>query len=180
MVIWVSEAIRNVVSDPLAAVADEPTPSVAAATTRPATRQVVIGANFHHDAILELDLGQDPDAPELAMFKGAHEAVTPEGPEHWELFFHRSAQMWRDGPTLTVDDLARIEAPTLVLAADDELVALEHTCAMYEAIPASQLAIVPGTSHFLLVEKPDLANRLIVDFLAETGPPTTFAPVRRA
>ena len=81
---------------------------------------------------------------------------------------------------MTVEDLATIEVPTLVLVGDDELILLSHTCAMYEALPASQLAIVPGTSHFLLLEKPDLVNRLLLEFLAETAPPSTIMPVRRA
>jgi pimeloyl-ACP methyl ester carboxylesterase len=50
---------------------------------------------------------------------------------------------------------------------------------MYEALPEAQLGIVPGTSHVLTLEKPDLVNRLIVEFLAETGPPVTMMPIRR-
>jgi hypothetical protein len=40
-------------------------------------------------------------------------------------------------------------------------------------------AFVPGTSHGLLVEKPDLCNLLIEDFLTKE-PVQTFAPIRRA
>jgi pimeloyl-ACP methyl ester carboxylesterase len=50
---------------------------------------------------------------------------------------------------------------------------------MYEALPAGQLAIVPGTSHLLTMEKSDLVNRLLLEFLAETGPPVTMVPIRR-
>ena len=144
-------------------------------------RQVVIGANFHHEGLMDVaDMGEDPDAPDVAMFKGLHDAVSPGGADHWPSFFRRSMQMWREGPTMTVDDLAGIDVPTLVLVGDDEPITLEHTCALYEALPASQLAIVPGTSHLLLLEKPDAGNKLIVDFLAETAPPATMFPVRRA
>jgi pimeloyl-ACP methyl ester carboxylesterase len=38
---------------------------------------------------------------------------------------------------------------------------------------------VPGTSHGLLSEKPDLCNLLIADFLTK-DPVQTFAPIRRA
>jgi pimeloyl-ACP methyl ester carboxylesterase len=41
------------------------------------------------------------------------------------------------------------------------------------------LAVVPGTSHGLLHEKPALCNSIIVDFLTTEPVPTT-APVRRA
>jgi pimeloyl-ACP methyl ester carboxylesterase len=81
---------------------------------------------------------------------------------------------------LTVDDVATVAVPTLVLAGDDEAVKLEHTVAMYEALQNAELGIVPGTSHVLTLEKPEIVNRLILDFLAETGPPVTMAPIRRA
>jgi len=83
-------------------------------------------------------------------------------------------------PTLAVDDLRGVTPPTLVLIGDDDMIALDHTVALFDALPAGQLAVVPGTSHLLMMEKPALANQLIVDFLAETGPPGTLAPVRRA
>lgn len=62
--------------------------------------------------------------------------------------------------------------------ADDDLVSMEHVIAMYDAIPDAELAVVPGTSHFLLQEKPALCNTMIVDFLT-TDPVPTVAPVRR-
>ena len=42
-------------------------------------------------------------------------------------------------------------------------------------LPAAELAVVPGTSHGLLAEKPDLCNRLVTDFLT-SDPVPTFAP----
>ncbi|MGH3255478.1 MAG: hypothetical protein ACRDOU_08725 [Streptosporangiaceae bacterium] len=50
---------------------------------------------------------------------------------------------------------------------------------MYRSLPAGELAVVPGTSHGLLVEKPDLCHLLITDFLTR-DPVQTFAPIRRA
>jgi pimeloyl-ACP methyl ester carboxylesterase len=61
---------------------------------------------------------------------------------------------------------------------DDDQVQLEHAIAMYRAIPDCELAIVPGTSHGLLVEKPGLCNSIIIDFLA-SEPITTLAPIQR-
>jgi pimeloyl-ACP methyl ester carboxylesterase len=65
------------------------------------------------------------------------------------------------------------------LVGDDDEVTLEHAIAMYRAIPDAELAVVPGTSHELLHEKPALCNELIVGFLT-TDPVPTLAPVRRA
>jgi hypothetical protein len=50
------------------------------------------------------------------------------------------------------------------MVGDDDEVTLEHAVEMYRPLPNAELAIVPGTSHGLLVEKPDLCNGLIIDF----------------
>ena len=64
------------------------------------------------------------------------------------------------------------------MVADDDEVRLEHAIAMYRSLPDAELAVVPGTSHGLLVEKPDMCNELIIQFLAEP-PVQTMAPIRR-
>lgn len=46
-------------------------------------------------------------------------------------------------------------------------------------IPNAELVIVPGTSHFLTMEKPDVVNRLILDFI-QKDPSPTMMPIRRA
>ena len=43
----------------------------------------------------------------------------------------------------------------------------------------AELAVVSGTSHALIMEKPALCNQIMIDFL--TGDPVpTFLPIRRA
>ncbi|HYT78475.1 MAG TPA: alpha/beta hydrolase [Actinomycetota bacterium] len=46
-------------------------------------------------------------------------------------------------------------------------------------LPDAELAVVPGTSHGLLYEKPGLCNAIILDFLT-ADPVPTIAPGRRA
>jgi pimeloyl-ACP methyl ester carboxylesterase len=58
-------------------------------------------------------------------------------------------------------------------------ITLEHAIRFYRGLPDGELAVVPGTSHGLLVEKPDLCNRIILDFLT-LDPVETFALIRRA
>jgi pimeloyl-ACP methyl ester carboxylesterase len=155
-----------------------------AARARPdlVRRQVLMGVNFHFDGMLgdSANLGEDPETPALAVFKDAYVALTPDGPQHWPVFFAKTGRLWLEEPTLTVEDLARIEVPSLVLVGDDEPIRFDHTVALYENLPNGQLAVVPGASHLFGLEKPDLTNRLIVDFLGETEPPATFWAIRRA
>jgi pimeloyl-ACP methyl ester carboxylesterase len=110
------------------------------------------------------------------MFQGA----SPDGPDHWPVFFAKTARMWREEPTLTTKGVAQVSAPTLVLVGDDEPIRLEHTLALFDSVPDSQLGMVPGASHMLFLEKPQVCNELMLAFLAETAAPATLFPVRRA
>ncbi|MFD7922079.1 alpha/beta fold hydrolase [Streptomyces sp. NPDC059740] len=92
--------------------------------------------------------------------------VSPDGPEHFSVVLDKLLRLWRADPGLGLEDLARISAPTLVMQGDDDMVRVEHSAAVAAAVPDAQLAVVPGTSHVLPLEKPDLVNRLILDFLA--------------
>lgn len=120
-----------------------------------------------------------PEEPALAPFREMYEAVSPDGADHWPAVVGKAVDMFRTQPTLSTDDLARIGAPTLVVVGDDDIVTLEHTIALYRAIPGSELAVVPGTSHALAMEKPGHVNRLVLDFLTN-DPVPTMLPLRRA
>jgi pimeloyl-ACP methyl ester carboxylesterase len=143
---------------------------------------VAISANTNPDAGVpgadEMFQG-GPDAPALERLRSAYAATSPDGPEHWPTVFAKFEEMISTQPYIEPVELAAIEAPTLVLSADDDMVTLEHTVELYRAIPRSELAVVPGTSHALIFEKPELVNRIILDFL-ENDPPATVLPFRRA
>lgn len=140
-------------------------------------RMVVIGANFHFDGVAGFDLPED--SPIVREMIDAYAERSPDGVEHVGEVFGKFTAMVTTEPTLTSDDLGRITAPTLVMAGDDDAVQLSHTCEMYEALPAGQLAIVPGTSHALPVERPEVTARIVRDFLGAEVPPSTLMPVRR-
>lgn len=119
------------------------------------------------------------DGPDLATFRAMYEAASPDGPDHWPVVFDKLIAMYRSEPNIPERDLARIGARTLVLVGDDDMMSLEHTGALYRAIPNSELAVVPGASHALMMEKPTLVNSLILDFL-DNEPVPTLIPIRRA
>ena len=141
---------------------------------------VLIGANFHRDGLLPEFFRVAEDDPVMEMLAAAYAERSPDGAGHWAEALAKSLDLWHREPNLTVDDLATITAPVLVLVGDDEPIPLSHTCALYESLTNGQLAVVPGTSHLVPLEKADLVNRLIADFLAEDGPPVTFMPMHRA
>ena len=67
----------------------------------------------------------------------------------------------------------------LVVTATVDVLDHHHTIDLYEAIPLGQLAIIPGTSHSLMKEKPDLLNAVLVQFLEDLSYPITRDTVRR-
>lgn len=140
-------------------------------------RLVLISGNFHHDGLLTgLDLDE---LPANAYLADAYAQVSPDGRDHFPVVAAKIVRMASAEPTLSTGDLARVAARTLVMAGDDDAISAEHTLALYRGIPESELAIVPGTSHALVVEKPGLCNQIILDFLI-SDPALTFMPIRRA
>jgi pimeloyl-ACP methyl ester carboxylesterase len=140
-------------------------------------RVVLVSGVFHRDGWIPAAI--DPELePHPAIARG-HAELSPDGPDHFPIVAAKLRRMDHEEPTLAAADLQALAARTLVMLADDDEVTLEHAVAMYRALPEGELAVVPGTSHGLVHEKPQLCNRLILDFLT-TDPVETIAPVRRA
>lgn len=70
-------------------------------------------------------------------------------------------------PHITKADLAQIKAPVLLMSGDRDAIRLEHTLSIYDAIPNSNLFIMPGASHFGSYEKTDLFNQVLMDFFTK-------------
>jgi pimeloyl-ACP methyl ester carboxylesterase len=104
-----------------------------------------------------------------------YDALSPDGADHFPVVFDKLHKLWI-GPTgIDLGDLARIAAPTLVLVGDDGCMSVEQAAAVQQALRDAQLAVVPGTSHGLPMEKPRVVNQLIADFLADEQVPKMFA-----
>ena len=105
------------------------------------------------------------------MLVDAYAALSPDGRDHFPVVYDKLSRAIIV-TTTQLSDLARISAPVLIMAGDDDLVSIGHLETMRDAIRDAQLAIVPGTSHGLPLEKPELTARLILDFLADEQIPT--------
>ena len=136
---------------------------------------VLIGANYHFDG----NMPTQPGGFGLKIIKERYAERSPDGVDHFAVVFKKSLAMFATEPTLTTDDLRRISAPALVMVGDDDLITLAHTASLYESLPLSQLAVVPGTSHAVVLEKPELAGQLIRNFLNAPVASETYFPVRR-
>lgn len=136
-----------------------------------AKRVVSVGGFFNTDNLSAHDKDWLKSATPESFRKAAPEVVkrydefAPEGPTHFPIVFEKTVRMWLNEPDIQKEELAKISAPTLVMAGDGESIPQEHTLELFRSIRGAQLCILPGSNHFLLSENPDKANRAILEFL---------------
>jgi pimeloyl-ACP methyl ester carboxylesterase len=141
-------------------------------------RLVMISGGFNKSGEAMPDMDWDVD--QLTQFLGpAYAEVSPDGAAHFPVVATKIGVMAAVEPNLEAAQLAGVTARSLVMFSDDDLMTLAHAVDMYEALPNAELAIVPGTSHYLMQEKPDLVNKIVLDFLM-LDPAPTVAGIRRA
>jgi len=136
---------------------------------------VAIGANYHHSGVPH-DL---PFEPASAEEQAEYNLTSPDAPHTLNEKVQKMLGIWKKEPTLTTQDLERIQCPVLVLVGDDDVVSHAHTISMYESLPLGQLAIIPGTSHGAPKEKAALVSAVITQFLDDLSYPITKMPIRR-
>ena len=86
---------------------------------------------------------------------------TPEGRRQLKV-----AGMMLKEPNIPPAMLAKVAAPTLVLASDHDLVRLEHVVTIYRSLPNAQLAIFPNATHMIPYDDPGQFNGAVDHFLA--------------
>ena len=171
--------IEKVIGRPvhLAGCSDGAVLALVVALRRPdLVRRLVLAAGvFHRDGWAPgvLD-GEPPD-----FLERSYAELSPDGPGHYGVMVAKLAAMHAREPAFTPADLRAVTSRTLVMVADDDEVILELAIEAFRSLPDAELAVVPGTSHGLLAEKPGLSNLLMTEFLTKE-PVETYAPIRRA
>lgn len=74
--------------------------------------------------------------------------------------------MMLEEPNIPPAMLAKVSAPTLVLASDHDLVRIEHIVTIYRSLPNAQLAIFPNATHLIPYDDPEQFNGTVDRFLA--------------
>ena len=105
-------------------------------------------------------------------------------PEDFPKLFAKKTAMDRQIKDISAEAMSGIKAPTLLIIGDSDLVRPEHAVEMFRllgggvfgdtpaGLPNSQLAILPGTSHVNVVNRPDLLLPMITSFLDAPMPAT--------
>lgn len=99
------------------------------------------------------------------FFRAGYAKVSPDGADHWLTLVAKDYQMWLTPVVIAPADLKRISAPVLVMAGDHDFTSIEETVEIWRGLPRGQLIILPGTGHGTLLEKPELVNLAIRQFL---------------
>lgn len=99
------------------------------------------------------------------------ERLSPHSAEQVADVGARIIHMWETEPSIEPASLLNLALPVLVMAGDGDIIARSHTELIHESIPRAQLAIIPGTSHLLVRERPVLVGRVIQKFFDREYPP---------
>jgi pimeloyl-ACP methyl ester carboxylesterase len=87
-------------------------------------------------------------------------------PKEYNDFVTQISQMWATQPDYKPEQLARITAPVAIADGEhDGPIRQEHDVEMAKAIPGVKLVILPGLSHFAMLQDPKAFNQAVLEFL---------------
>ncbi|WP_329096924.1 alpha/beta hydrolase [Actinomadura citrea] len=139
-------------------------------------RLVLISAAYDLDGLI-FKPSADGEMP--AALVDAYAEVSPDGRDHFAVVIGKIAHAAATEPSLDPTELRAVTPRTLVLAGDDDLVTLDHTVALYRALPNAELAVLPNASHLLLMEHAEVVRAIVLAFLTTDTAPT-YMPIARA
>ncbi len=135
---------------------------------RRVAKLVAVGANFLPDSTA-LPAGMIHEM-ETSSFAGLDSATRRDiithshFPERAGIIYDKLNRLDLLHPHFTLEQLHSIKVPTLVMAADRDIIIDTHTLSLFHALPLAQLCIMPGSDHGLLLGKPAIANEIIKNF----------------
>ncbi len=127
-----------------------------------AIRRIALsGANLSPDALAPDDLaGMTAELRHARQMLAAGDRSRP-----WEVVCQQ-LQLMVTQPHITAADLARISAPALVLAGEQDLIPAVHTRGIAAGLPHAKLHIFPGAGHAALQEVPEAFNATVDNFFS--------------
>lgn len=127
---------------------------------------IAIAANMDPSGIL-------PDNPAKPRFKSYVKRARLEykrnspTPDQFGAFEAAVNQMWDTQPNYSAAALARIKSPTTIMIGEhDQAISREHSAYLAQAIPKGRLVVLPGLSHFSLVQDPEVVSNEILKALS--------------
>ncbi len=127
----------------------------------------MIGTSYNNDGLEpEVVKGIASLTPEMIprQFHDDYEKVAPE-PGQWAGVVAKIRTMAVEWKGFSPKDLRGIKVPVLVMVGDRDIVRAEHAVEMFRLFPNAQLAVLPGVSHFGVVERSDWVLGMVTAYL---------------
>jgi pimeloyl-ACP methyl ester carboxylesterase len=128
-------------------------------------RLVVIGSNYDVDGLVDV-----PDPAAEPPRRGGWWRRDEPDSEHWAALYRKVVTMWLTEPHYNTTDLAKIKAPTLVMAGEFDAIRREHTDQLAKSIVGAREEIIAEGSHSIIRDQADVVNDYLLRFLDESYP----------
>src|SRR5262245_41273734 len=127
---------------------------------------IVASADAHRPPGREsapLDEARLPTPADFQAMRDAYDAVAPD-PAHFDEFAARVTAMVHEFPGWT-DELRSLQAPTLLVFGDRDFSPMRDVVELIDLLPEAQLAVLPGSTHIGVTQRPRELLALVTPFL---------------
>jgi pimeloyl-ACP methyl ester carboxylesterase len=115
---------------------------------------------------LKPDIDKNPTFAAYIERAGEEYKENSPTPDEYDAFLNQIGALWASQPNWAAADLARIKTPVLIVDGEhDEAIRLEHTEQLAKEVPGARLLILPGVSHFAMLQNPAEFNAAVLKFL---------------
>ena len=104
-----------------------------------------------------------PTPADFQAMRDSYDAVAPD-PADFDEFAGKTSTMVHEFAGWT-DELRSLRAPTMLIFGDRDFSPLADVLEMFELLPDAQLAVLPGTTHMGVSQRPAEVFALITRFL---------------
>jgi pimeloyl-ACP methyl ester carboxylesterase len=154
-------------------------------------RKLVVNASYGDDAIYPEVMGSLWTYFTPEMFAGSpmeaeYRRVAPD-PDNFPALVLKVQQLTSEAKGLPAEAIRAIAAPTMIVVGDSDIVRPENAIALFRLRgggvpgdfaprPASQLAILPGTTHIELIQRTEWLHSMVQAFLDAPMPDGNHPP----
>lgn len=104
----------------------------------------------------------------VTLMKTMYDKITPEkNKNEANKVAYKLTRLMVEQPNITLEQLKTIQAPTLVIGGDHDVILEEHTMQIYKALPKAYLWILPNSGHATLLAYKNEFNAVVGKFLKE-------------
>jgi pimeloyl-ACP methyl ester carboxylesterase len=148
-------------------------------------RKLVGAISYTNDGIYPevlagLETTFTPDAFAGSPIEVDYRTIAP-NPDDWPGLVLKVQDLTRSATALPVETIRAIPAPTMIIIGDADIITPEHAVELFRLrgggvpgdfvpMPPAQLAILPGTSHMMLIARTEWLGSMISAFLDKPMP----------